>query len=217
MKPPDDDHAAAPLMFLKVNEVPRAGHRELVDYTRKRKEIKETCILSMIGAAFCGLVAAAGAAEGAVIYGFFLLLTTFFLGVAGNKLLQLVAGPKTLHALPEGTNEATALLEDATTKAIREWNWAVEAWSKEIVQLDVDAALWKLRREDPTTRPDGWSEESHVWDGAALLARGKAMALKRKRLRARRRMIRHAINALHDRLHVLEQESHIPDPEPEVG
>lgn len=216
MPPSEQDRVLKPIEFLRADEVPGAGHRELVNYERSRHRIKEICFTSVLAAAVCGLVAAL--VSGAVsVFGLYMLLATFFLGTAGYKFWQLVAGPKSWHALPEGANEATALLEDATAKSVREWNADVGRWNASLVQLDVDAALWRMRCEDPSARPDGWSEESQVWEGGALLARGQALVLGRKRLHARRRMIERAIGTLRSRLRRLEQESQLVDPEPEDG
>jgi hypothetical protein len=216
MPPPEDDRGLKPIAYLRVSDVPGAGHLELVGYKEGRRLTKEWCWLSTIVSAFFGLVAAATSGV-AYVFGFFIILSAFFLSAAGFAFWRLAAGPKSWHFLPEGANEATALLEDATAKSIRQWNADVEKWNKALVQLEVDAGLWRMRRDDPSARPDGWSEESQVWDGGALLSRGKGLTLGRKQLRARQRMIKHAIGALQARLRREELASQMADPEPEDG
>lgn len=196
MPPPEDDRRLAPIPQVLARDIPRAGQLELARFRQDR----EDTLISFLVRFFLGVVSAATMIallpSGVGAYALFLLLSSIFLGGAGVKFLKLAGGKKSWAALPDGANETTAQLEDALTKAVREWNGSAAAWNEKLELLDLDVELWDIRSREPSRHEDGWSPESHAVEMDILLARGRALTAEREALMGRHLKIRRAIAAL---------------------
>ena len=208
----DDRSVLVPLRPMAVSEVPRAGLQELTEFKGRRVGLKTSFLLWTVFAGVSALISAYLADLGPIAYGAFLLMALVCIGFAGRRYVQMAAGQKSWQALPEGASETTAQLEDATAKSIRGWNEDVGQWNKTLMLLEVDAARWRRRSEDPSSRPEGWSQEAHAMDGDTLLACGQTLVIERKGLEARRRKIERTIRLLDARMRAAQEPD---DPENE--
>lgn len=208
--PHHDTLSLAPLEMSSAGEVPEAGRQELIRHQQRRADARSSLWMWLIltGSA----VAAAALSEAFIVSCFFLMLASALGFVSLFQFWLLASGRKAWQALPEGATEKTALLEDALTKSLREWNERARRWNRKTATLQQDIRAWHGKAED-CGREDGWSEASHAIEGEALLMAGQALKLERDGLIARRAKLRRSVAKLRDAVRKAEHESRLPEPD----
>ena len=193
--------------------VPKAGSYELAVYEHARSGARENL---GIGAAFSALFGAMAWFAATMPW-----MPVWFLGIlvaasatggvaAMHQFLKLAAVRHPQQALPEGTDIATARLEDGTWKLICRWNMDVRAWHKAVDDLRLEVSGWHVLAKFPDARDIEWTEEGSRIQAEGLIAAIRGLASDREALVARREEIEYRLRSLDARLARLKASEEAP-------
>lgn len=189
-----------PLATFPFGGVPSAGASELETYRQRVRTHRENILVF-------GSVGILGAGCAWLLSAWATLIPTAFIvlfaaiGAAGGLLsarsfLALATGQRLYQALPEGTTESTALLEDALHKRIREWNEEAKAWNAERARWFDEVWAWRRAHENAEARDIEWSEEASEMRRLSLEAALDGLHAERRALAHRRRGIERLLHEL---------------------
>ena len=129
----------------------------------------------------------------------------FFTSVAAaRRFVRLAFGHRVEHALPSGTDAATARLEDGAWSLVRTWNADVFVWNGRVEALRLEVAGWQALHAVPEARGIEWTEAGSRTQAEGLLAAMEGLAADRAALVARKEAIEHRLRNLDARLRQLE-------------
>jgi|GEM_PF-2579797 hypothetical protein len=207
------DAALPRLREYGQGSVPKAGSHELAVYEYRRRGARENF---GIGAAFFGLFGGLALYVASIP-----LMPVWFLGIlvaasatggvaAMHQFLKLAAVRHPQQALPEGTDVATARLEDGTWKLICRWNADVRVWHKAVDDLRLEVSGWHVLRNFPDARDVEWTEHGSKIQADGLIAAIEGLAADRAALVARKEEIEHRLRSLDTRLAQLKASEEAP-------
>ncbi len=195
--PESKETSLAPFKRFGIGRVPNAGHTELIAYHNGRSELRHEA------GAHCALAMVAAACFFRAPFPFSLAMIPLIL-VCGYKsakaIIRLCFGPKPYHALPSGTTETMALLEDALRQEMLRWNLDEEAWERKVVAWRSEKQAWRRLCEEPTDADFEWTAKALTIRGQGIAALRSALEIEREELRLRRMKILRAQQQLKESL-----------------
>jgi len=218
------DAAMPPLELFPLRSVPKSGHAELHEHVERVKDRRVDLGLYTTIAAALGGLAWLLWSPWMPLWILSIIVTSS--GVSGmaaaRRFMQLAFGKRLEHALPPGTSERTALLEDGIQSLVRAWNADAYMWNGHVARLRLELSGWQLLETVPEARDIEWSEAGSRAQAEALLAEMRGFLAEREALVVRKKAIERKLAELYGLLRRLAASEELPraalpphEPEPE--